>query len=316
VKRRQARLRQALEAAQAADASHPKRRGASKVPVADPESAIMPNKEGGYAPNYNPVAAVDGASGMIVDADVLNEMREGEMVIPTVERVEATFGKKPEQFLADSTFATGGNLSALEARGIEAVMPVGEKPLPEDHPVRREDPSVPVPEADWAKLPRRAQTGQLDRAAFVYDAKRDCYWCPAGRALTFFQTKAKERDTSESSVYRVYRSSSCAGCGLAKACLAKGSARRTVSHDQHDGVRRAAAALMNTPRGQATYARRSHLAETPNAVIKQVMGLRQFLHRGLEKVRMEWLWACTAFNIRKLMKAMAVLRAEVALSRG
>jgi len=315
VKRRQARLRQALEAAEQADAAHPNRKRASKVPVADPESAIMPNKEGGYAPNYNPVAAVDGASGMIVDADVLNEMREGERVIPTVERVEAAFGKKPEQFLADSTFATGGNLSALAAREIEPVMPVGQTLLPEDHPVRREDPSVPVPEEDWAKLPRRAQTGQLDRAAFVYDAGRDVYWCPAGRALPLFQTKTKERGTSESSVYRVYQCSSCAGCGLAKACLAKGSARRTVSHDQHDGVRRAAAARMNTPRGKAAYARRAHLAETPNAVIKQVMGLRQFLHRGLEKVRTEWWWACTAFNLKKLVKARKTLRAEVGFSK-
>jgi len=311
VKRRQARLRQALQAAQEADAQHPKRRHASKVPVADPESAIMPNKEGGYAPNYNPVAAVDGASGMIVDADVLNEMREGETVIPTVERIEAAFGKKPEQFLADSTFATGGNLSALAAREIEAVMPAGQTLLPADHPVRRVDPSVPVPEEDWAKLPRRAQTGQLDRAAFVYEAGRDVYWCPAGRTLTLFQTKTKERGTSASSVYRVYQCSSCAGCGLAKDCLGKGSGRRTVSHDQHDGVRRAAAARMHTPRGRAAYARRAHLAETPNAVIKQVMGLRQFLHRGLEKVRTEWWWACTAFNLRKLIKAQGMRRAAL-----
>ena len=31
-----------------------------------------------YAPNFNPVATVDGECGMIVDADVLNEMREAE----------------------------------------------------------------------------------------------------------------------------------------------------------------------------------------------------------------------------------------------
>ena len=91
----------------------------------------------------------------------------------------------------------------------------------------------------------------------------------------------------------------------------KGSARRTVSHDQHDAVRTAAAARMNTPQGRAAYARRAHLAETPNAVIKQVMGLRQFLQRGLEKVRTEWLWACTTFNVRKLIKAKEMLRAAV-----
>ena len=53
------------------------------------------------------------------------------------------------------------------------------------------------------------------------------------------------------------------------------------------------------------------MAETPNAVIKQVMGLRQFLHRGLEKVRTEWLWACTAFNLGKLIKERGILRAAL-----
>ncbi|MGB2987191.1 MAG: hypothetical protein WBE26_15075 [Phycisphaerae bacterium] len=47
-------------------------------------------------------------------------MNEAETVIPTVERIESTFGDQPEQFLADSTFATGGNLSDLADRGIES----------------------------------------------------------------------------------------------------------------------------------------------------------------------------------------------------
>jgi hypothetical protein len=46
-------------------------------------------------------------------------------------------------------------------------------------------------------------------------------------------------------------------------------------------------------------------------VIKQVMGLRPFLHRGREKVRMEWWWACTAFHLRKLIKEKGMLRAAI-----
>jgi transposase len=311
VQRRQECLRRALQAAQQADAHHPERKRATKVPVADPDSAIMPNKEGGYAPNYNPVAAADGAKGILVDADVLNAMREGETVIPTVQRIEAAFGQAPEQFLADATFATGDNLSALAAAEIEAVMPVEQTLLPEDNPAERRDPSQPVAPADWPNLPRRAQTGTLDRAAFVYDADQDCYRCPAGRVLAFVQIKIKERDTGASSAYRVYQSASCAACGLAKDCLKGRTKCRTVSHDQHEGVRRAAAQRMKNAPGRAAYARRAHLAETPNAVIKQVMGLRQFLHRGLEKVRTEWLWACTAFNIRKLMTLTGSVRAPL-----
>ncbi len=317
LKKRQEKLRKAFEAAQKADAKRHKRTNGSKrsarVPVADPDSAIMPNKEGGYAPNFNPIAATDGECGMIVDADVLNEMREGEMVIPTVERIESTFGRRPEQFLADSTFATGSNLSALADRGIEALMPVEQTKLPDDNPADRSDPTQPVAEEDWAKLPRRAQTKKLDRAAFVYNQEKDCYCCPQGRRLEFVQIKTKGRDTSEASQYRVYTCRSCEGCALASECLSGQAKHRSVSHDQHEAVRRKVALRLKTDSGKKTYARRAHLAETPNGFIKEVLGLRQFLLRGLDKVRTEWLWACTAFNIRKLMVAMEKLRADGSL---
>ena len=315
--KRQEQLRKAFEAAQQGDAQRAKRKNGSKrsvkVPVADPDSAIMPNKEGGFAPNYNPIAATDGACGMIVDADVLPEMKEGETVIPTVERIESAFGRSPEQFLADSTFATGSNLSALADRGMEAVMPVEQTKLPDENPADRADPTEPVAERDWPKLPRRAQTKKLDRAAFVYDEGKDCYHCPQGRRLALVQIKTKDRDAGEASAYRVYQCESCEDCGLASDCLKGKSQRRSVSHDQHEAERRKVALRLKTESGKKTYAKRAHLAETPNGFIKEVLGLRQFLLRGLDKVRTEWLWACTAFNLRKLMIVMEKLRAEVSL---
>ncbi len=317
LKKRQERLCKAFEAAQQGDAKRAKSQRSSKrsvkVPVADPDSAIMPNKEGGYAPNFNPIAAADGECGMIVDADVLNEMKEGETVIPTVERIESTFGRQPKQFLADSTFATGSNLSGLADRGIEAVMPVEQTQLPDENPADRADPTRPVAEEDWANLPRRAQTKKLDRAAFVYDEKKDCYHCPLGRELAFDYMKMQARDTGEASAYRVYPCGSCEGCGLSADCLMGKSKRRTVSHDQHEALRRKVALRLKTESGKKRYARRAHLAETPNGFIKDVLGLRQFLLRGLDKVRTEWLWACTAFNLRKLMIAMEKLRADGSL---
>jgi hypothetical protein len=42
------------------------------------------------------------------------------------------------------------------------------------------------------------------------------------------------------------------------------------------------------------------------------MGLRQFLLRGLEKVKIEWRWAATAFNIVKLVRGIGRLRAQFA----
>jgi len=68
---------------------------------------------------------------------------------------------------------------------------------------------------------------------------------------------------------------------------------------------------MRTLVGRATYRHQMHGAETPFAHIKQAMGLRQFLLRGLENVQTEWRWVCTAFNFKKLLKYVAALRAEL-----
>jgi hypothetical protein len=67
---------------------------------------------------------------------------------------------------------------------------------------------------------------------------------------------------------------------------------------------------MSTPAAQQIYDQRPRIAETTFGILKGVFGLRQFLLRGLEKVRTEWRWATTAFNLKKLMKNVARLRAE------
>jgi hypothetical protein len=43
--------------------------------------------------------------------------------------------------------------------------------------------------------------------------------------------------------------------------------------------------------------------------IKQARGFRQFLMRGIEKVRAEWALVCTAHNLRKLAQGWSLLAA-------
>ena len=87
---------------------------------------------------------------------------------------------------------------------------------------------------------------------------------------------------------------------------------RSVQRDEHEKQRERLAAKMQTDEAKLAYRRRLHAGETPFAVIKGTMGLRQFLTRGLERVKTEWLWACTAFNLNKLIRDVARLRAEFA----
>jgi transposase len=277
---------------------------APKVPVADPDSTIQPNKEGGFAPNYTPMAAVDTHGGFILDADVLADSDEAQATVATVERIKEAHGAKPAEFLADGKHGSGATLAALDEGGVEAYIPLeGRRDRPES-PAHRADPTQPVPESDWPRLPRNPATKKLDRAAFVYDPAADVYYCPLGHPMPFHH-KAKKEEKNSTVANRIYRCAECAGCPLAGACLSGKVVARTVSRDEHEGLREAMDARLRTPEGRATYKRRSWASETVFGCMKSVMRLRQFLLRGLDKVNTEWLWTCAAYNLRKLVWALA-----------
>ena len=301
--RRREALAKALEAARAKGA---------KVPVADPESTIQPNKEGGFAPNYTPMAAVDAHRGFILETDVLPDGDEGSATAPMVDAVAGTLGEMPKRLLADGPHGTGENLAALEARGVEAYIPLPGRGGAADNPAKRADPTQRVPEGDRPRLPRNAQTGKLDRSAFVYDAGRDLYDCPMGKGLRFLHVRGKNPGRTERESRR-YGGASCAGCPLAGDCLGRGATTRTVTRDEYEPLREATEGRMKTDAGRAIYARRRWASETPFGFMKAWMGLRQFLLRGLEKVKAEWLWACTAYNVRKLTREVARMRVRFGL---
>jgi hypothetical protein len=312
-KARQAKLKQLLAEVQAADEARRKagidpEKKPSQLSKADPESKVMPNKEGGYAPNYTPLAAVDVDGDWIVDCDVVAEAHEEGQTLPTVDRIEENFDQKPAAFLADAQHATWENVAGMEQRQVEFYSPVESVSPQEGNPAKRDDPRQPVPEAEWAKLPRNDRK-KLAKSCFVYDAEADCYYCPLGRVLRYEETKrAQGRETR-----RMYRSGDCSGCPLAGVCRDPNAKRgRSISRDEHEPSWEQMYQRMQSPEGKETYALRMHAAETPFGFIKFVMGVRQFLLRGLGKVSTEWLWVCTAYNLKKLLIAVGRLRAKFA----
>lgn len=314
IDQRRERLAAALEQARAADAARKKEgvnpeKNPAQVPMIDPDSRVMPNKEGGYAPNYTPTVTTDGQNGFILDCDVLAQVNESDALPDSIDRIKETFGEKPATVLTDSGNSTGQNMAAMEERGIELLAPAESHQPQPGNPAHRADPRQPVPEEQWANLPRNPQ-GQLDKSCFTYDAEADQYYCPQGKSLPYEQTKPEMRN-GERHQRRVYRCADCSGCPLAAACLSSKAKRgRTVSRDQYEDARERTAARMADPVARQRYNQRPRIAETPFGILKSVMGMRQFLLRGLEKVKTEWRWAATAFNIVKLMRGIGRLRAQ------
>ena len=57
---------------------------------------------------------------------------------------------------------------------------------------------------------------------------------------------------------------------------------------------------LSTEDGKRVYAKRKHTVEPVFGIIKQVMGYRQTLLRGFEKVRGDWGLVCLAYNFKRL----------------
>lgn len=286
------------------------KRNPAQLPTTDPDSRILPNKEGGYAPNYTPMAVTETANGFIVGVDVLIGNVEHTQMMSMIDTIEADFGEMPDTVMGDGAYCTGPNLLAMESRGIELLSP----PLreePKDSPAQREDPTQAVPEEDLDRLSTSPQTKRFDKLAFVYDEENDCFYCPAGKKLHREGTEQVSRSGMTGERIH-YRCRECSGCSLADRCRKNPQTRsgRKVTRDGYEKARRRHSERMGEQSAKERYKRRQHFGETPFAVLKAALDLRRFLLRGIEGVQQEWMWGCTTFNLKKLVGLMGAMRAE------
>jgi transposase len=296
------KYKRALEVAHERDARKRAKDGkkatAVRVPVTDPDSQIVPNKDGGYAPNYTPVAAIDPATGLIIAADVLAGSEEASAVMPAVDEAIELCGRAPKCVLADSNFASGENLHALDTIGIIPYMPAGTDFRPQN-PANRNDPTAPVPESEWDRLPLRGK--KLATSAFIYDEQADCYYCPMGKKLSRIRSG---RDNDTGAVCTQYQCPGKTGCPLADRCVTTKPKARMVTRDSYQSLRDETGRRMITPEAREIYKARAPVIEGVFAVIKHHMNIRRFLLRGLDKVRGEWHWICTAYNLKKIINLL------------
>ncbi|HRX80179.1 MAG TPA: IS1182 family transposase [Pirellulaceae bacterium] len=311
LKSRRAQLAANLETAKQMDEDRKRNdlKGPAQIPKTDTDSRILPNKEGGYAPNYTPMVTTETLSGLIVHCDVLIGNVEHDQLTTIVDAVASDYEVEVKQVAADSAYTTGRNLTAAEERSIELIGPLSETRA-ENNPAERKDLSQPVAEDQLTDLPLNPQTKRFGKSAFIYDEASDSYYCPAGKVLPYrYSEKSKRRDGSPVQL-RTYICPDCVGCPLTDLCRKNAESKdgRKLKDEEYEGARRRHRERMKTEAAKEAYSRRQHFGETPFAVIKCCFDMRRFLLRGIEGVGQEWRWASTAFNLKKLMSLKAVLR--------
>ena len=104
---------------------------------------------------------------------------------------------------------------------------------------------------------------------------------------------------------RLYRASGsvCRECPAFGVCTKNRRKGRSIDVGPHDAVLRQHRAWMETGEAKEMYKRRTQLAEPVFGIIKEQLGARRFLLRGLANVSAEWVVLVTAFNLRTLWKA-------------
>ncbi len=253
--------------------------GPKRVNLTDEDAQLMKGRQG-ILPAYNAQAVVSpvnatGKGMVITAADVANTAADSGQLVPMLKQAEEMTGKHVPITLADGGYHTAANLSAAQGRGQVLVMP------------ERYHPGV---------------TGPYFKDRFTYEEATDSYLCPQDQRLPF--RGLRRNNGKVPGPFRVYRASRpvCRACPAYGICTKDAHAGRALWIGPTDTLLRKHRQWMTTEMARRWYARRKELVEPVFGILKEQMGARRFLLRGLANVRAEFALLATAFNLRTLWR--------------
>jgi hypothetical protein len=246
-----------------------------RASVTDPDARIMRQGDGGFAPSYNPQISTDSRSGVIVACEVSQAKEDSQELQPAVERIEKNTGQVPQQVLVDGGYTTRKNISEMPEGAPELIGSLGEN-------------------RSQNRQARRGVRPEFYSERFAFDVARNGYTCPAGKFLAYKSSKKLVGATEKH--YRA-AASDCQACPFRAQCCPKAKHGRLVIQTEEHPKVAAFRNKMQREEYRAIYRQRGPVAEFSNACLKQKRGLRQYLRRGLPKVRAETTWACLSCNV-------------------
>jgi hypothetical protein len=256
--------------------------GPTKVNLSDPDAPLVKTRQG-ITPGYNAqavVSAVPGPPGqpgarLIVATTLTTAANDCQQLAPMLTQATALTGQRAGLTVADAGYYSVAAVATCADLGATVVVP---------------EPARSAP----------AATGRLPRHAFTYHADGDYYTCPGGQELTYRTTTL---DPGNRPVRRYRgRAATCAACPLRAACTRDTTHGRTLKVPvAEDDVRRHRTWMATDPARMASRQRKS-LIEPVFGLLKERLGGRRFLRRGLAAVQSEWHLLAAAVNLRTLVR--------------
>lgn len=259
---------------------------------ADRDARIMLMKRGEYAYAYNGEIVVDATDGIIVAADLTNVAPDvGHLpgLVATVRGLRAQVGRhsdEPTTVSADAGYFSRTNC-AEDGDGLDLLIAAG-----------RDDPAV--------RTSTTAEPFTLEQ--FGYDGMRDAWQCPTGSWLE--RQRAPISGVGRPPMNRYLADPRvCATCPLRPRCLQPDQTHRVIvaARGSATGAMRY---KLRQPAARRQYARRKVIVEPIFGQMKEDRGFATLSLRGLVLAKAEFLLACLAHNLGKLLR-VCPLRAPV-----
>lgn len=249
----------------------------NRVNITDPDARLMRTPDGSVDACYNTQLGVDSDHQIIVACDVTSHEDDHQQFVPMYEQVVQNTKRQPREVSADAGYYIGTTYLYLERNGIDAYLP---------------DCRFDTESDDQGK----EALAPFDRRNFIYQQATDTYRCPGDQALIFLSNSCRHGVK-----FKIYQGTTCPTCPFRNQCISKpGAPYREIHIYENDAFKAQMRANLHSPEGKQRYLKRLSTVEPVFAHLKRILGFRQFLLRGLEKVRTEFRLLCTAYNIKKL----------------
>ena len=239
------------------------------VSVSDPQAALGRDKEKVYRPLYNVQLVDDLDSPLILSYGVFAQPNDNGTLETMLERQAHLTGRKPDQMLADASYANGADLAVTEAAGVTLF--------------------APYQENDFTASKAQKKGAQVPKSEFVWLAAEQTYHCPQGHRLDYIGSSRQKRSSIERVELHQYRCPPvhCSVCPLRQRCTPNPEAGRTISRGEHEDLIEALRQRMQTDEAKALYRLRRQTVELVNADFKEHRKIRRFSGRGLQRAEAE-----------------------------
>ncbi|MHB9034036.1 MAG: IS1182 family transposase [Anaerolineae bacterium] len=262
--------------------------GRKSCAVADPDATCMMMKEDRGAlkpwpkPAYNVQMGTEGQ--YIVGYSVHQRTGDTSNFIPHLETLREGLGRLPDNIIADAGYGCEENYAYLEEHNLGNY--VKYNTFYQDTRARRKTTIL--------------RNNRFDISNFKHDEILDEYICPANRRLRFERTTMHTTLSGYTSERAVYVCENCADCQHKSQCTKAFGNRETHISHKLQAYRQQARDNLMSDEGRVLRAKRSVEVESVFGHLKHNLGLRRFILRGLEKVKIELGLVAIAYNLRKL----------------